>query len=480
MARLKVLVVDSFTGRGAASLPTQSLQRQANVVLHALLADLDALPEVELIAIATLDAVSGQVIHISASGAAGASGRAAGSAPNSAAQQATGHGACNLEGLRADCAPGRAGGPGADRLQAHVKQRREARAQRRMESREGGHTVYHATSHVVGGTPCMAADHGAQYTPGLVGDHIAACAPGLAADHAAACMAGLGTAHAAVYATGSASMPVHEQAPPGLNYSLHHAQFDVCMQLADAVWPLAFESAAALENLSRYILHCKRTLLGSAPGAVKVAASKLELARVLAEGGVATVATYSPHGAVPKDGGAWVAKPDDGAGCLHTMLFGDRAAALAWIRASAADGYVLQRFVAGKPGSLSLVCCDGVARVLSCNLDRVAMRDNRFHVLGSVVNGLSDNDGALERLAQQVAAAIPSLWGYVGVDFILTAHGAVVLDVNPRLTAAYAGLRASTDCNPAGLVLDLLKGVSAVSWPAAGMRRPVSVDLGPQ
>ena len=255
------------------------------------------------------------------------------------------------------------------------------------------------------------------------------------------------------------------------------AQFAAGLQAADAVWPLASESDGMLEQLSRAILRGKRILLGSAPGAVEVVASKLELARVLRAGGVAVVATYSPHAALPHDSGPWVVKPDDGAGCLDTRLFSDRAAALAWIRANAADRYVLQPFVAGKLGSLSLICCDGNARVMACNLERMAMRDNRFHFLGSVVNGLSDGDGTLARLAQQVAAAIPTLWGYVGVDFVLTAHGAMVLDVNPRLTAAYAGLHASTGCNPAGLVLDLLRGTAAMGAPV-GMRRPVSVDVG--
>lgn len=255
------------------------------------------------------------------------------------------------------------------------------------------------------------------------------------------------------------------------------AQFAAGLQAADAVWPLASESDGMLEQLSRAILRGKRILLGSAPGAVEVVASKLELARVLRAGGVAVVATYSPHAALPHDSGPWVVKPDDGAGCLDTRLFSDRAAALAWIRANAADRYVLQPFVAGKLGSLSLICCDGNARVLACNLERMAMRDNRFHFLGSVVNGLSDGDGTLARLAQQVAAAIPTLWGYVGVDFVLTAHGAMVLDVNPRLTAAYAGLHASTGCNPAGLVLDLLNGTAAMGAPV-GMRRAVSVDVG--
>jgi predicted ATP-grasp superfamily ATP-dependent carboligase len=254
-------------------------------------------------------------------------------------------------------------------------------------------------------------------------------------------------------------------------------RFAACMQAADAVWPLAPECEGLLESLSRDILRGKRILLGSAPGAVRVAASKLKVARALAEGGVAAVPTYRPHAALPDGEGAWVVKPEDGAGCLDTRLFSDRAAALAWIRTSAAQGYVLQPFIAGKLGSLSLICCDGAARLLARNLERVAVRDNRFHFLGSTVNGLEDADGALERLAQQVAAALPTLWGYVGVDIILSERGAVVLDVNPRLTAAYAGLHASIGCNPAGLVIDLLKGPSAMPAPLP-RRRAVSVDLG--
>jgi predicted ATP-grasp superfamily ATP-dependent carboligase len=253
-------------------------------------------------------------------------------------------------------------------------------------------------------------------------------------------------------------------------------RFGACVEAADAVWPLAWESDGLLERLSREILRGKRVLLGSAPGAIRVAASKLKVAHALADGGVAAVATYSPHQPLPHRRGAWVVKPDDGAGCLDTRLFSDRAAALAWIRASADEDYVLQPFVAGTLGSLSLLCCDGVARVLSCNQERVAMRDNQFHFLGSTVNGLDDADGALERLAQQVAASIPSLWGYVGVDFILTRRGAVVLEVNPRLTASYAGLHASIGCNPAGLVIELLKGPAAMPAPVAH-RRAVDVDV---
>lgn len=275
----------------------------------------------------------------------------------------------------------------------------------------------------------------------------------------------------------------------GTRAGLHAGIYaDPAMLAADAVWPLALESRGELEGVTHAILDHGRIVLGSTPGALAVAASKLRLAQVLEEGGVATVATCSPYSVMPHDGGPWVVKPDDGAGCLHTRLFSDRDAALAWVHANTVGGdgvlsYVLQPFVAGRLGSLSLICCDGMALLLACNQERVAMRDNRFQVLGSIVNGLPDEDGALARLAQQVAAAIPGLWGYVGVDFVLGDRGAVVLDVNPRLTTAYAGLHAAIGCNPAGLVLDLLQqplaALAPVAPQAADRRRAVTVDLGP-
>lgn len=445
MARLKVLVVDSFAGRGAKRPRSQSLGRQAEVMLHTLLADLEALAGVEVTTIAA-DPAPGRIAgmaepmtgdpgaDVADSASAHATTHVATHAVHDPATRPTAH--AHMHGTRdpVDQAPGSAEGQ-APRY-ANVHSARHTGAYRK--SHADGPLTKHST-----GYPTVQA---AEQVP----PYMAAEAVGLSLERAAV-------------------------QPAASRFGV---QFDACLQAADAVWPLALESAGALEHLSREILRARRILLGSVPGAVQVAGSKLKLAQVLAEGGVATVATYSPHDAVPWDGGAWVVKPDDGAGCLHTMLFSDRAAALAWIRANGADGYVLQPFVPGRPGSLSLICCDGMARVLSCNQERVAMRDNRFHVLGSIVSGLADDDGMLERLAQQVAAALPGLWGYVGVDFILTAHGAVVLDVNPRLTAAYAGLHASIDHNPAGLVLDLLNGSGMMPSPAPGRRRPVSVDIG--
>lgn len=233
--------------------------------------------------------------------------------------------------------------------------------------------------------------------------------------------------------------------------------FNDCLMAADAVWPVAPECAGILEQLSLKIVRSKRILLGSRPGAVRIASSRTLTAHRLVQAGISVVDTYLPDEALPDDVAAWVVKPDDGVGFNTTQIFHDAQSALDWIEGTGEEHYVMQPFLHGKPCGLSLLCGDGMAQVLSCDEQRIAVRNNEFHYLGTTVNGFNDSAAECDRLAQKIASAVPGLWGYVGVDIILTAAGPVVLGIYPRLTASYAGLHASIGCNPAGLVLDLLQ-----------------------
>ena len=248
-------------------------------------------------------------------------------------------------------------------------------------------------------------------------------------------------------------------------------RFDACVKEADAVWLVAPECGGILERLSRKVEASGRILLGSASDAVHLAGSKRDTAHWLADAGIAVVATYVPADTLPDAVQAWVVKPAQGAGCIDTRIFSALHKARAWIADGGSDDrdgqeYVLQPFIAGQACSLSLLCQHGAARLLSCNVQRVAVRDNQFHFLGSTVNGIIDVDGALASLARRIAAAIPGLWGYVGVDVIRTLQGIVVLEVNPRMTTSFAGLHAAIKRNPAQLVLDLLGGPLGLSLPA--------------
>jgi tyramine---L-glutamate ligase len=249
------------------------------------------------------------------------------------------------------------------------------------------------------------------------------------------------------------------------------------LEEADAVWPVAPETDARLEHFSREVVAAGKLLLNSRPDAVRLAASKLRTAQCLAEQGLPVVPTYPLSDYPATSARCWVVKPDDGVGCVGARICRspDEVAVMAETPA-AARAYVIQPFVEGVPASLSLLCRDGAARLLSCNLQRVVVANDEFHLLGCIVNGIVGHHARYQRMADEIAAAVSGLWGLVGVDFIASEQGPQVLEINPRLTASYAGLRASLGENPAELVLDLIRGHPLTSRHRA-RREAVTVSL---
>lgn len=220
-------------------------------------------------------------------------------------------------------------------------------------------------------------------------------------------------------------------------------------ETADALLPIAPETGGALERLSRLAVAGGCRLLASAPDTLRLTASKAATAAHLQAHGIRAVPTGSAA-APPEGAHGWVVKPDDGAGCEDTWLLRGRRELSAW---QGRAGYVVQPFVPGRAASLSLLCRAGRARLLSSNRQEIAVEDGRFRHLGGRVGPARREH---QDLANRVAAALPGLWGYVGVDLVETADGPVVLEINPRLTTSYVGLRAVLGANPAALVLALL------------------------
>lgn len=246
----------------------------------------------------------------------------------------------------------------------------------------------------------------------------------------------------------------------------------------DAAWPIAPETEGALERVSRLIEAAGCRLLNSRADAVAIAASKAATADILAAAGISVVPVRRVGDADgPPGGGPWVIKPDDGAGCVDTRLLRDRAEWDRWRAGSERAGFVVQPLVPGTPASLSMLCRDGRAWLLTVNRQHVELSGGSFVYRGGVVGGQASS-AELAGLAQSVAAAMPGLFGYVGVDFIATPLGPSVLEVNPRLTTSYVGVRRATGLNVAAAVLDLLREPATAPAPV-GRIVPVALELEP-
>lgn len=200
------------------------------------------------------------------------------------------------------------------------------------------------------------------------------------------------------------------------------------------VWVVAPETAGLLGRLQAAVPRGVGWI-GCSADAIGIASSKRRTAECLAAAGVP----------VPRPGldaaGRWVLKPDDGAGSVDTHC-------LAAAPARLPPGQRLEPWVDGEPMSLSLLGQPGGIELLSVNRQQVTVApDGVVHCAVPRPNVLGPADTrwpVLRRLATAVAAAIPGLRGFVGIDLVWhPVAGPVVIEVNPRVTTALVGLSAA-------------------------------------
>jgi predicted ATP-grasp superfamily ATP-dependent carboligase len=257
----------------------------------------------------------------------------------------------------------------------------------------------------------------------------------------------------------------------------------------DAVWLVAPESGGELAALSRQVEAHGARLLGPSSAAVVVAGSKSACHAALLG------RVRQPCDVTAGDG--WVIKPDDGVAAEGVRRFRSAPEAVSGRQdivggtlgptmPDMPSGQIVQPFVAGEALSLCVLSDGQAARVLSVNRQHIAWgADGRARYCGGVTNAIASRDRFLP-MVRAVQAAIPGLWGCWGVDLVMPADGQpVLIEVNPRLTTAFAHLRAAIGFDLLGAVLALAAGQPLASLPqvpaghAVGFRLADAVEAAP-
>jgi len=239
-----------------------------------------------------------------------------------------------------------------------------------------------------------------------------------------------------------------------------------CAQV-DAVLAVAPETGGTLQEMSEQVLAGGQELLGCSPTAIALTASKYRTLKALASVGIPTVPVCAVGQAAHVAPERWVSKPDDGVGGEGCRLYDELPSHLP-------ENHILQPYIDGIAASLTLLCSGGGARLMAVNEQYIELDRDACRLRGVHVNGLRERYDNLRSLACEVAAAIPELWGWVGVDVTLTDGGPLVLEINPRPTTAYAGLRESWDRNPAEWLLALAE---RSELPELSGREPKPVEV---
>jgi predicted ATP-grasp superfamily ATP-dependent carboligase len=242
--------------------------------------------------------------------------------------------------------------------------------------------------------------------------------------------------------------------------------FDGCLERADVAWVIAPEFDHILIDFAQRVEHSGRTLIGPTSAAIRLASDKLMLHDHWKRHGLPTPETRRadrfPEWTWDLP---WIVKPIDGAGSTATTIVRNVRDWPGAIRRGTEAGFTSDRLIvqpwhSGTACSVSLIHGQPLQPMI-----QVLEGDNELAYVG----GRYEADWASDRLipmAMQAISSVPGLQGYVGVDLIDAGDpsGPVAIEINPRLTTSYVGLRLMTDENLAERVLFADRFDAAVAW----------------
>jgi len=242
--------------------------------------------------------------------------------------------------------------------------------------------------------------------------------------------------------------------------SSHNQEFERLVSQADATILIAPEFDGILRKAAERVDSSGGRLASPSLDFIRLAANKQRTCEILAAAGIPTARgiALEPDEPLPGDFPyPAVIKPIDGAGSQDTYVVSgphDAPPAYAWPRR-------LEQYLPGMAASVA-VLCGPTSRVALAPCKQRLSNDGRLRYLGGelpLMAGLADR---AVRLAERALTALPSTIGYVGLDMVLGSdpHGGedAVIEVNPRLTTSYVGLRAAAQSNLAQAMLRIGQG----------------------
>jgi predicted ATP-grasp superfamily ATP-dependent carboligase len=243
--------------------------------------------------------------------------------------------------------------------------------------------------------------------------------------------------------------------------------FDDLLLEADMLWLVAPETDGILQNLTQRCVDRPVMLIGCGVQAVNIASYKTLTAEALQAAGIPTLPVFSAKNWLARfeaDSAllaqeAWIAKPEDGAGCDGIYLFEKKEQLADWLRAgNASEKHICQPYQQGIAASFCMLCKSGQAWLLSVNLQHLVQEERALKLCGIKLNAFEDPHEKIMALANKIAQMLPDALGYIGVDIVIAPdiNDIFVIEINPRLTTSYVGLGEATGQNMAELILNFV------------------------
>jgi len=192
-------------------------------------------------------------------------------------------------------------------------------------------------------------------------------------------------------------------------------------------------------------------LLNSTSKSAGLMGNKFNTYKYLQSYDIAQIPTYEVTDIKAITADKIVIKPNDGVGCGNIQLLTASANTNLALDQFDTKDYIAQPYLQGQSASLCLLCWNGECIVLSANTQNIEEIEDSLELKSCIVNTLDRQ--RFVGFCKNLIKALPGLRGYVGVDILIIEDVVLLVEVNPRLTTSYVGLKSALGVNPAELIL---------------------------
>ena len=257
-----------------------------------------------------------------------------------------------------------------------------------------------------------------------------------------------------------------------------------CVRDSEYCFIIAPEFSNLLYNLTKIVKQYKKKLLSIDLNGVALGASKLETYKFFIANEINTPKSYF----IPFKGkfldlefilqkfnqlnSSIVIKPDDGVGAESIFYFENKDDIFHFFESSnkifdTNRKYLIQEYIEGEPMSVSIIndqpdekTKENKPKILSINVQNLQITDNTKD--STYLGGFTPVD-QFEQLKTKLedilkCVDLSAFKGYFGIDFVKKADNSLsFIEINPRLTTSYIGIRNIIEFNPMALLLNQTK-----------------------
>ncbi|NLD38649.1 MAG: ATP-grasp domain-containing protein [Desulfatiglans sp.] len=228
---------------------------------------------------------------------------------------------------------------------------------------------------------------------------------------------------------------------------------------------IAPESNGILADLNGLMKENNTVPLGCNIGAIRVTGDKWECHKMLSKAGIPVPETIVETGFKPVSTARLdnpcginfplIIKPVDGVGCEGVNLVKDAKTLRTLLEDDQLypNRVLFQEYIKGEHLSASILSTGKEFIILSLNRQHIS-EGTPFRYSGGEIMPPPDKGDELHYIVKKIIEVIPGLKGYFGVDLIKSNAGYRVIEINPRLTTSYTGLRKVTNINLAEAIYE--------------------------